>query len=191
LFDKQTRYNKRRPETYRRNQRLVCRPCKAHLRCAKCLKAYDTSYWTRNERRNKRNSTLQSKLVCKDCRERGIHPRDLKTYTCQSCNIKFGAKKFHKVQLSNYRQKLTIKLNCLQCTQRIDARLNRLREILKSSRRICRCHSRIHKAKCPLTPVAYGEQRWPVSDVGITENDRSFLDKLHPCPPWWAKAWGR
>ena len=122
---------------------------------------------------------------------KGIHPRDLRTYKCQNCNIKFGAKKFHKVQLSNYRAKMIIKLNCLQCTQRIDARLIRLRTILKGSRRICKCGQRIHKAKCPLTPVVYGEQRWPGSDVGITESDRSFLDKLRPCPPWWAKAWGR
>ena len=43
-------------------------------------------------------------LVCTDCyeRERGIHQTDLKTYTCQNCNIKFSAKTFLKVQLSNY-----------------------------------------------------------------------------------------
>ena len=131
------------------------------------------------------------KLVCKDCGERGVHPTDLKTYTCQNCNIKFGAKKFPKVQLSNYRGKMTTKLICMQCTRRMEDRMNRLRAILKGSRRICKCHSRIHKAKCPLTLVVYGEQRWPGSDVGIAENDLSFLDGLNPCPPWWAKAWGR
>ena len=122
---------------------------------------------------------------------KGIHPRDLRTYKCQNCNIKFGAQKFDKAQLHNYNAKMITKLSCLQCAHHIDERLNRLRAILKDSRRICKCHSRRHKAKCPLTPVVHGEQRWPGSDVGITENDRSFLDKLHPCPPWWAKAWGR
>ena len=120
MFDKQMLHNTKRGEKYRQNQRLVCQPCRTMLRCSKCKTAYERSYWSRNERRNHSNPAIQVKLVCKDCRAKGINPRDLKTYKCQTCYGKFGALKFDKVQIHNYNANIICKLNCLQRVARID-----------------------------------------------------------------------
>ena len=136
MFDKTLLFNKKRGEKYREKERLACHPCRTHLRCSKCKTAYELSYWSRNERRNHSNPTIQVKLVCKECRARGINPHDLKTYKCQTCNEKFGALKFDKVQIHNYNANIIWKLNCLQCVARIDERLHRLRTIMKGRRRI-------------------------------------------------------
>ena len=37
----------------------------------------------------------------------------------------------------------------------------------------------MRQAKCPLTPVLFGEKRWPSSDGEISADDRKFLDELN------------
>ena len=98
---------------------------------------------------------------------------------------------FDKHHLENYKYHRRKKLQCKQCVAGEEERARQLRRQLQQSKRKCNCHSRIHQAKCPLTPVIFGEKRWPGSDGAITADDRKFLDGLQPSPTWWSKAWGR
>ena len=69
--------------------------------------------------------------------------------------------------------------------------IERARELqtkLKASRMRCKCGCLFHKDRCPLVPVQFGERRWPGKDKGIGEDDRRFLDSLHPRPKWWSDA---
>ena len=83
------------------------------LRCSKCNMAYEDACWTRIQRQNHRAS--QTKLVCKACQAQGFHPRNLEAYTCQTCNSNFGARRFKKVLLNNYKQRPCVRLECIQC----------------------------------------------------------------------------
>ena len=98
---------------------------------------------------------------------------------------------FDNDQLKHYKYHGRQKLQCKQCVASEEERMRQLRKQLQQSKRKCNCHSRIHQAKCPLTPVIFGEKRWPGSDGAITADDRKFLDGLQPSPTWWSKAWGR
>ena len=130
--------------------------------------------------------------MCKACRAQGFHPDDLETYTCQTCACKFGAHKFNRDLLKNYKyHERPKKLQCMQCVANAEERVRQLQKQLQKSKRKCNCHSRIHQEKCPLTPVIFGEKRWPGSDGAISADDRKFLDELRPTPAWWSKAWGR
>ena len=136
-------------------------------------------------------STKGTKLVCRDCRTQGFRPTDLQTYTCQTCKGEFGAVKFNTQLLKHYKYNDNKKLKCMQCIAGEKDRERRLQKQLRQSKRRCISHCRIHQAKCPLTPIVFGEKRWPGSDGAITADDRNFLDQLNPCPAWWSKAWGR
>ena len=43
----------------------------------------------------------------------------------------------------------------------------------------------IHDEKCPLKPMAYGEQRWPGKDCGVSIDDKVFLDGRNL--DWWRR----
>ena len=160
------------------------------LRCGNCMTAYELKYWSKSER-DHRSSSQRKKLVCKACRAQGFHPGDLETYTCQTCACKFGAHKFNQNLLHHLKYHQRQKLQCMQCAAAAEERVARLRKQLQKSKRKCTCHCRMHKQKCPLTPVIFGERRWPGSDGAISADDRTFLDELQPPPAWWSKAWGR
>ena len=100
-----------------------------------------------------------------------------------------GANKFATYALQNFICKRRPKIQCLQCETGVEARVRMLRKQLQKSKRKCTCQCRIHQEKCPLTPVIFGEKRWPGSDGAISADDRKFLDALNL--PWWNKAWGR
>ena len=172
-----------------RTRRVVCLDCYAMLRCHKCRTAYEVNYWTRHERDN--NGRRGTALVCKACRTLGYHPADLETYSCLTCQRDLGAQKFNRQLLKNYKHHKRSKLECTSCASVTAERVRRLRRLLQQSTRKCRCFCRIHQSKCPLTPVIFGEKRWPGSDGAISAGDRKFLDALHPPPAWWSKAWGR
>ncbi len=65
---------------------------------------------------------------------------------------------------------------CKQCTIKNEERVRTLRKRLQSSKWRCTCGCPIHKERCKLTPVYFGERRWPGSDGFITADDRKFLD---------------
>ena len=168
---------------------MLCRDCQTKLHCGKCQKAYELNYWSMSERKNYMNR--ESTLVCKGCRAQGFLPRDLTTYTCQRCRCDLGAGKFDNSRIQNHKYHEYERLECTECTTATTKRVRQLRKSLQRSNRICRCQCRIHQSKCPLTPVIFGEKRWPGSDGAISADDRKFLDELNPQPRWWAKAWGR
>ena len=178
--------------------RLVCQDCQTKLRCGKCNTAYALKYWSQSERHN-HSTSQRTKLICKACRAQGFHPRDLKTYACQTCAREFGASKFNQNQLHHFKYHQRKKLRCLQCDAAAEERVRQLREQLRKSKRTCTRYCRkhqegncsMHHPKCPLTPVIFGERRWPGSDGAISADDRKFLDELNPPPAWWSKAWGR
>ena len=185
-FDKRVLHNSKRQE----RSRLVCKTCQTKLRCGKCNTSYDLKYWSESERDN-HASSQRTKLVCKECRAQGTHPKDLETYTCQTCRCKFGAQKFNRNLLWHHKYDGRKKPQCMQCVANAEKRMLQLRKLLQNSKRKCNCQCRIHREKCPLTPVIFGERRWPGSDGAISADDRKFLDELQPPPPWWSKAWGR
>ena len=129
--------------------------------------------------------------MCKACRAQGFHPKDLETYTCQTCACRFGAHRFNRDLLHNHKHHGRQKLQCKQCVAATEERARHLRKALQKSKRKCKCHCSIHQEKCPLTPVIFGEKRWPGSDGAISADDRKFLDELNPPPDWWRRAWGR
>ena len=161
----------------RRKPKLPCSKCKTLL------------YWHRYQRKN-HLGPRKTKLVCKACRAQGFHPDDLKTYKCQTCACEFGAHKINKNQLHHFKYHQRKKLRCMQCAAAAEERVRQLHKQLRKSKRKCTCHCRIHQKKCPLTPVIFGEMRWPGSDGAISADDRKFLDELNPPPDWWRKAWG-
>ena len=185
-FDKYVLYNAKRQE----KSRLVCLNCQTKLRCGKCKTAYELKYWSKSER-DHHASSQGTTLVCKACRALGFHPCDLETYTCQTCACSYGARRFQKIQLDNHKNHNRKKLQCMQCVAGAEERVRQLRKQMQKSKRRCKCHCLIHQEKCPLTPVIFGEKRWPGSDGAISADDRKFLDKLNPIPEWWSKAWGQ
>ena len=185
-FDRKNKYNTKRVKKYR----LVCQECLTRLRCSSCKTKYELKYWSKFELKN-HSSCLQTKLVCKACRAQGFTPWNLEAYTCQTCSCKFGVNKFDKYALQNFNFHRRLKLQCLQCDGAAEERVRKLRKQLQKSKRKCTCHCRIHQQKCPLTPVIFGERRWPGSDGAISADDRKFLDELNPPPAWWKKAWSR
>ena len=183
-FDRQSKSKKKRVK----NCRLVCQECLRKHRCSSCKTRYELKYWSKHERKN-HNSCLKTKMVCKDCRAQGFTPWNLEAYTCHTCSGKFGVNKFGTSEAKYFNCKRRTKLQCLQCDASAEARVRMLRKQLQQSKRKCTCHCRIHQQKCPLTPVVFGEKRWPGSDGAISTDDRKFLDALNP--PWWNRAWGR
>ena len=172
------------------SRRILCRDCQTKIRCSKCKTAYELNYWSKHERQDRRRRVTA--LVCKACRTMGYHPADLKTYSCQTCQCELGAHRLNKTLLRNYKKpERNNKLQCKQCAALVEERLRRLRLALQQSKRKCKCFCRIHQSKCPLTPVVFGERRWPGSDGAISVDDRKFLDALNPPPDWWSKVWGR
>ena len=169
---------------------MVCLDCQTKLRCGKCKTAYELKYRSKSER-DHHASSQGTTLVCKACRALGFHPCDLETYTCQTCACSYGARRFHQIELQNHKNQNRKKLQCMQCVAGAEERVRQLRKQMQQSKRRCKCHCLIHQEKCPLTPVIFGEKRWPGSDGAISADDRKFLDKLNPIPEWWSKAWGR
>ena len=98
---------------------------------------------------------------------------------------------FNQIQFNNHKNQNRKKLQCMQCVASTEERVRQLRKQMQKSKRRCKCHCRIHREKCPLTPVIFGEKRWPGSDGAISADDRKFLDELNPIQEWWSKAWGR
>ena len=82
-------------------------------------------------------------------------------------------------------------MECNECVKKLTEKLRGLQRDLKPSKVKCKCFCPIHREKCPLTPVYYGQRRWPGCDGNISEADRDFLNALNPQPAWWRKAWGR
>ena len=106
MFNRMILYNSKGT----RESRLVCKACKTKIRCCSCATSFDPSYWSINERRNHTSSRHRTKLVCRACRAGGLHPRDLKTYKCQTCACEFGARKFDMNQIHNYNSRKCKKL---------------------------------------------------------------------------------
>ena len=168
---------------------MVCEDCRKKIRCDKCHTAFDKKYWTKSECGN--NMNKQTKVVREACRAEGFHAFDLQAYTCQTCSGIFGSKKYNRVMLKNYKQHKRRNLECLHCIAAAEDRVRQLRKRMQQSKRRCNCYCRIHQAKCPLTPVIFGERHWPGSDGAISAADRQFLDQMIPTPGWWDAAWGR
>ena len=183
---KKTKYMTQQEE----KSRLMCKDCKTKLRCGKCKTAYEVTYWSRMELFH-HTSSRRTPLVCKTCRTQGYGPEDMETYTCQQCTGSYGYNLFSKVQLNNSKLHLRKRRVCKPCTARGEERVRLLCKALQHSKRKCTCRCPIHQIKCPLTPVIFGERRWPGSDGAITADDRRFLDELRPVPAWWNPAWGR
>ena len=95
------------------NPDLVCKQCRSVLRCSRCGEGYEDAYWTSDQRYHHRRH--QTKLVCKPCRTQGFHPRDVVSYTCQSCQGKFGSRKFSTYQITKFRKHNYKTLRCIQC----------------------------------------------------------------------------
>ena len=185
-FDKNDTQNMKR-----QSSRLICKACKEILRCAVCQKGYEHDEWSRTERANHRASAHNTALVCRSCRDEGFHAKDISKYKCHSCKRDYGCKKFDKLSVKNFKVRTYMKLVCVQCTDEKDARIRELKNRMQRSKRRWTCRCPVHKEKCPLTPVVFGEKRWPGSDGAISAEDNNFLDSLDPTPTWWNKAWGR
>ena len=159
------------------------------MKCAACNTLYLQSYWSKSERDH--HLSKGTRLVCRTCRAKGCTAHDTKLYTCQNCEIQAGSSKFDKVCLQNFNHQSRSKLICISCSAKAKARERTLKDRLRQSKRICKCFGKIHQEKCPLTPVYYGDRRWPGSDGYISLEDRLFLDGLNPMLSWWSRAWGR
>ena len=185
MFGKDILINAKRQD----KSRKVCVDCQTKLRCGACKTAYELTYWSKNERGH--HNQQGTPLVCKACRSLGHHPADMASYTCQTCKCELGAKKFDQILLKHYKHHDRQKLECKQCAADCKERVRDLQRKLRTSKRVCKCHSLFHSQTCPLFPAIYGEKRWPGSDGAISHRDRQFLDALNPRPSWWSKAWGR
>ena len=154
-----------------------------------CIRDSPKTYWSATERNNAHQQS--SRLVCKVCRARGCTAHDVSLYTCNICDKALGAKQFGTNILDDFKNHGRSKLVCNSCVAITTAKEKALKAQLQKSKRVCKCLCPIHKEKCPLAPVCYGERRWPGSDGYISKEDREFLDKLNPRPQWWSRAWGR
>ena len=142
-FDRKNKYNKKRSEKCR----LVCKACLTKIRCSSCKTAYEPKYWSKIERQN-HFSSHHTKLVCKACRLQGFTPRNLIAYTCQLCAFKFGANRFDKIKLKNFKSRMRRKLHCLQCERgsRVIHRCDVKQGAYLSSQRTT-CHLRVHSTQ--------------------------------------------
>ena len=129
-------------------------------------------------------------LVCKECRALGKRPHDVSFYFCHACKSKLGWAKFDDKALRNAKSK-QLNLTCKECWGRRDGRLKISYQRLRQSRMVCRCFCPIHREKCPMSLIYYGEKRWPGADGYISWFDYAFLNSLNPAPKWWTRAWGR
>ena len=125
-----------------------------------------------------------------------LHIEEPELYTCTTCSALVGAAKLDMISLKNFRDRGRRTLTCRKCVDAKNARIKMLHDKAafgkpKGSQRYCKCKCFVHQERCPLTPVIYGERRWPGSDGYISADERAFLDSLQPRPQWWLKAWGR
>ena len=165
---------------------ILCLQCDKQARCQVCRKR---SHWSKRERNN--HKSKQCALVCAECRQKGYTPKDTQSYRCRTCKKEYGAKQFRAADIKHVRASQVTSIACSECVRSEESITQRLQIQLRSSRRRCTCYCPIHRSTCPLTPVTFGEKRWPGSDGAISAADRSFLDSLVPQPLWWTKAWGR
>ena len=141
--------------------------------------------------RTKQRATATHSFSLQICRARGCTAHDLRLYTCTLCAKVLGAKNFGTDSLHNFNDHGISKLVCNSCVAMTSSKEKALKAQLQKSKRVCKCFCPIHKEKCPLAPVCYGERRWPGSDGYISKEDKAFLDQLSPRPEWWSRAWGR
>ena len=172
-----------------RYENLRCIECHDLLRCVACQKGFPKSYWSKKEREH--HTERKSRLVCKDCRVKGCTAWNVRLYTCTTCNEQKGSALFSDEAINNYTSHDRQSLVCKRCVEASKAREKALRLQLRNSKRYCKCFCIYHTEKCPLSPVCFGEKRWPGCDGFITTDERIFLDSLRPIPSWWQKAWGR
>ena len=171
-------FKARQGTTWSRN--LICRSCTNLPKCSVCNKHFKKELTKDQRKKNYRSR------VCDNCRDAGYTTTDKTKYNCGACHRTAGKSQFPPHSLKNHLARCSI-LTCKPCADRIA----KLRENLKRSKRFCKYNCLIHTARCPLTPIIYGEKRWPGSDGHITRRDCVFLDHMQPPPDWWTRAWGR
>ena len=134
--------------------------------------------WIPQVRHN--NTDKRTKLMCAAWRAEGFHTNDLRAYTCTTCACFYGGKKFDVVELETFKQHRRGFVYGLLCNAAKEEQIRTLRRHMQQSRRRCLCHCRVHQAKNPLTPIYFGEKRWPGSDGAISAAERMFLEQLVP-----------
>ena len=182
-----TKYDENNVQNHnKRGAALTCKECKSKFKCRSCKKLFPPSEWTADQTRN--HKARGDNLVCASCRQDGCTPQDPDRYKCNRCKNEKGTRHFDKKQLKHFKYEERNKLICTACEKKDIERVRELQTKLKASRMRCKCGCLFHKDRCPLVPVQFGERRWPGKDTGIGEDDRRFLDSLHPKPKWWSDA---
>ena len=165
---------------------LKCEECSTKKECLKCCKLLSKSEFAKirlNETEKKTG------VLCADCKKLGYTPDNLVSIRCRSCKKEFGPLRFSENPSQAALGQNGTWMECTECAGTTEMKIKMLKSKLKTSRRKCNCGSRLHRDRCPLTPVRSGEKRWPGSDGAITAEEREFLDGLKPIPDWWDRAW--
>ena len=186
-FGKQSLYDKMKGK--RRSAPFLCIDCESKIPCDACKKRFPKASWSKKELDNRKDQG--SKLVCRICRDSGRTADEIDLYPCHLCNKDWGAKRFDKRMLNNYKyHEGQNKLICLACVELARQEENKLRS-QKKSKVCCKCFCPTHRENYPLAPRYLHEKRWPDCDGCFSEGEKKFLDRLNPQPAWWSNAWGR
>ncbi len=123
-----------------------------------------------------------AKRVCLACFARGFTPQDVDSYRCMECTEK-GHAKFDRMSVNNAKRRgLLQRLVCVECTARHRAIEDTLRD-KKALRCTCKgkAKDRVHSfsnEKCDLYPKYAGDQRWPGSNLNISEEDWHLCKRM-------------
>ena len=172
---------------------LSCLDCRDLLHCSGCNVGFKLSYWNKDEVKNYQSrSDRKTHLVCKTCKAQGKRCWDVTLYSCSACKMQFGCAKFDHADIKYYHiPRAKKKLTCQLCSKHNNDRIKVLHARLQKSKMVCKCFCPIHRHKCPMSLIYYGEKRWPGADGAISLDDYRFLESLTPTPKWWDRAWGR
>ena len=157
----------------------TCSACQNCL-CEACGVSKPVAQFDENVLRHAR--TGQRRSVCSSCQAIGVSPKDVTIYRCQGCGDR-GHPKFSTDTLRNARR--PDRDDALVCDDCI-VRRQRIQKVLRARDSLtCTCpgpaKERRHlpsNEKCTLNPRHFGNRRWPGQNLGVTQEDLHFLERV-------------
>ena len=154
----------------------ICRKCEV-LPCAACAAILPQHSFAPGEVTN--CFSHAHKVVCLECKKLGCSVRRPELYPCAGpCNKLLGSTAYAPADLSSRRKDGTHSMVCDGCKKHATSREQRLRKLLKKSKRAaCTCKRPLaHSEKCAMHMRFAGERPYPGCDV-MSREDSDWLQK--------------
>ena len=151
-------------------KKQVCKKCSyKKKKCDVCKVNYRDNLFSERSLQNHINHN--TKLLCKQCLDKGCTTRETTIYRCVH-GCRYGKERFSHRQLQNYHQRGG-SLTCIDC----QIREGHIRDNLnKSEAWKCTCKKHFaHDATCQLYPSTPNEKRWPGKNVRVSEEEWLFF----------------